>query len=98
MAKREILLRPLAEEDLEAIYNYSYQEFGECRAIEYIHDLNNAFTRLAKNPDLGSLSDSIKPGLLAYHVVSHIVFFRSSKNRLAIIRILHKSMDYPRHF
>jgi len=98
MPDRTILLRPLAEDDLEKIYNYSYNEFGENRAIQYIHDLNNAFTKLTDNPNLVSQCDYIKAGLMTYHVVSHIVFFRVTKNRLSIIRILHKSMDYPRHF
>ena len=97
MSKRVILLRPLAEKDLESIYDYSYQEFGENRAIEYINDVNNVFIKLANNPELARQCDYIKTGLLTYTVGSHIVFFRVTKVRLSIIRILHKSMDYQRH-
>ena len=97
MPKRVILLRPLAEEDLESIYDFSYQEFGENRAIEYINDLSNAFIELANNPELARQCDYIKTGLLTYHVGSHIVFFRVTKVRLSIIRILHKAMDYSCH-
>ncbi|GAA0422162.1 type II toxin-antitoxin system RelE/ParE family toxin [Cocleimonas flava] len=98
MANREILLRPLAEKDLEAIYDYSYQEFGEKRAVEYIHNLNKAFIKIADNPNLGSQCNYVKSGLLSFHVISHIVFFRATKTQISIIRVLHKSMDYPRHF
>ncbi|NQZ08472.1 MAG: type II toxin-antitoxin system RelE/ParE family toxin, partial [Algicola sp.] len=36
-------LRPKAEKDLERIYDYSLQEFGDERADQYIKDLNAAF-------------------------------------------------------
>ena len=97
MIKREILLRPRAEEDLESIYDYSYDEFGLNRAVEYIYDLNNAFIKLANNPDLARKCDVIKPNLQTYQVSSHIIFFKATKVHISIIRILHKSMDSPRH-
>ena len=97
MTKRDILFRPSAEEDLESIYDYSYEEFGVNRAIEYIHDLNNTFIKLANNPELARKCNYIKSDLLTYKIASHIIFFKVTKARLSIIRILHKSMDYPRH-
>ena len=97
MTKRDILLRPLAEEDLKSIYDYSYEKFGLNRAVEYIHDLNNAFIKLANNPDLARKCDFIIPDLLTYQVSSHIIFFKVTKSRISIVRILHKSMDSPRH-
>ncbi len=97
MIKRDILLRPRAEEDLESIYDYSYEEFGLNRAVEYIHNLNNTFIKLANNPDLARKCDFIKPNLQTYQVSSHIIFFKVTKVRISIIRILHKSMDSPRH-
>lgn len=97
MTKRDILLRPSADEDLESIYDYSFEKFGLNRAIEYIHDLNSTFIKLANNPDLARKCDFIKPNLQTYQVSSHIIFFKATKTRISIIRILHKSMDSPRH-
>ena len=97
MAKRNIQLRPLAEEDLEDIYLYSQQEFGRARAVKYIHDLDSAFNKLAENPDLARRADYIRQGIFIFQVVSHIVFFRATKSDITVIRVLHKSMDYQRH-
>jgi len=68
MTKRDILLRPSADEDLESIYDYSFEKFGLNRAIEYIHDLNSTFIKLANNPDLARKCDFIKPNLQTYQV------------------------------
>ena len=97
MTKRSVLIRPLAETDLEDIYSYSHQEFGDVRAVKYIQDLDDAFNKLAENPNLGGNADFIKKGLLNFQVVSHIVFFRVAESNISIIRVLHKSMDYQRH-
>ncbi len=47
-------LRPKADNDLENIYEYSYQEFGSARAENYINDLDDAFHTLADKPSLGN--------------------------------------------
>lgn len=90
-------LRPKAYQDLEKIYNYSYQEFDSKRANQYIKDLDAAFHALAHQPGLGKDYSHVRPNLLAYNVVSHIVFFEISADGITIIRVLHQSMDFIRH-
>jgi toxin ParE1/3/4 len=90
-------LRPLAERDLERIYDYCLQEFGGARADQYIRDLDTAFHKLADNPSLAKNYTFVRSNLLAYQVVSHVVFFKLATNGITIVRVLHKSMDYGRH-
>ena len=94
---KKFRVRPKAEKDLENIYEYSYQEFGSARADQYIRDLDAAFHMLADEPSLGSDYGHVRPDLMAYRVVSHVVFFKSSVYGVTILRVLHKSMDYGRH-
>lgn len=94
---KKIHIQPKATEDLENIYEYSLQEFGNARAEQYIRDLDSAFHKLARQPDLGSDYSHVRPNLLAYRVVSHIIFFKLSAYGITILRVLHKSMDYGRH-
>jgi len=75
-------LRPEAEHDLEKIYEYSVQEFGPERTERYIRDLNDAFSKLANEPSLGRNYDFVRPKLLAFNVVSHVVFFKPSQKIL----------------
>ncbi len=95
--KGRVQLRPAAELDLKQIYWYSDKKFGRDRAERYIRDLDRALQCLADDPQLGRDGSEIKPGLMIYQVVSHIVFFRIVEEGIAIIRVLHKSMDYKRH-
>ncbi len=90
-------LRPKAVQDLENIYNYSVQEFSFERAEKYIIDLDSSFYKLAGDPSLGRNYNHIRSGVLAFNVVSHIVFFRLSKSGIIILRVLHNSMDFGRH-
>lgn len=94
---RTVTLRPRAEEDLAKTFDYSVENFGLKRAIQYIEDIDKAFKELANNPMLARNYDHVRPGLRAYSVVSHIVFFKSSDTKITIIRVLHKSMDVARH-
>lgn len=95
--KRKLRIRPRADKDLEGIYEYSYQEFGEARADQYMRDLDAAFHKLAAEPSAGRDYSHVRPGLMAYRVVSHVVFFERSVDGITILRVLHKSMDYGRH-
>ncbi len=94
---KNVRLRPKADNDLKTIYEYSVQEFGSVRADQYIRELDVAFHKLADEPNLGRDSHHIRPGLLAYRVASHVIFFKPAVDGVTILRVLHKSMDYARH-
>ncbi|MCU7861100.1 MAG: type II toxin-antitoxin system RelE/ParE family toxin [Candidatus Thiodiazotropha sp. (ex Lucinoma kastoroae)] len=78
LENKKFRIRPKAEKDLENIYEYSYQEFGSARADQYIRDLDATFHMLADDPSLGSDYSHVRPDLMAYRVVSHVVFFKPS--------------------
>lgn len=46
---KEIELTPKAEEDLEAIWNYSFRQFGVVQADEYIDRIAAVFDALARH-------------------------------------------------
>ena len=96
-ANNEFRMLPRAAQDLENIYQYSYQEFGGVKAEQYIRGLDFAFNKLATDPQLGIDYSYVKDGLLAYRVVSHVIFFKLGIDGIVIIRILHKSMDHTQH-
>ncbi|NIR47814.1 type II toxin-antitoxin system RelE/ParE family toxin [candidate division KSB1 bacterium] len=35
---------------------------------------------------------------MSYHCGRHVIFYRKAKKGIEIIRVLHDSMDFPRHF
>jgi len=93
----KIRLKPQAENDLKKIYNYSYYHFGKRKAVQYIKEINKAFLSIQFNSSIALKCDYIKPSLLKYVVNSHVLFLKSNKNEIVIIRILHQSQDYQRH-
>ena len=49
--------------------------------------------------NIGKPYDEILPGLRAYHIRKHLVFYIIQKNgRAFIVRILHERMDFASHF
>ena len=55
-------------------------------------------TNLTNNPALGSGAEQLIRGLQRFEHQSHVVFYKSEPGSLLIIRVLHSSMDAPRHF
>ena len=96
--RHKFTLRALAENDLADIYHFSVMHWGEQRTEDYIRSLNTAFERIASQPDIGFDYNFVRPQLRGYRVISHIVFYKAFDTHVAILRILHKSMDFQRHF
>jgi len=86
-----------ASADLENIYEYGLQEWGAGRAVDYILSLNEGFTKLAKHPEIGVSYGHVRRLLRGFVVGSHIIFYRKLPDAIRIVRILHQSMDVPRH-
>ena len=93
----KVFLKPKAYEDLENIYNYSALNFGETKAVEYIHSINQIFSKLSKDGVRGKTCDYIKVNLLKLNVNSHVIFYKHNDNLIEVIRILHQQQDFSRH-
>jgi toxin ParE1/3/4 len=92
-----IKLRPKAESDLAGIYLYSVKEWGSAQAESYFQSIDDAFHLITQNPMLGRDYGVVRPNLRAYDISSHVIFYKRIKQGIAIIRILHHSMDVRRH-
>lgn len=87
-------LSPRARADLNEIWEYTQTKWGSAQAEVYIRDLNGAFTLLSTQPDIGKSCDEIRPGYFKFPCGSHILFYKKTHSRIAIVRILHQRMDY----
>ena len=90
-------VRKVADKDLEEILRYSINNWGAIRAERYIREIIESFQMLADNYAIGLNYNHIRPNIYAYRVVSHIVFYKPTKNGVTILRVLYKSMDFKRH-
>jgi toxin ParE1/3/4 len=90
-------IRATANRDLENIYRYSTENFGLSRAEAYLREMASIFQLLADSPGLGRDSGHVRAGLYSYICGSHVIYYALVAQGIDIYRILHKSMDSPRH-
>ena len=91
-------LRQQAQDDLESIWVYSYQEWGTEQADKYIRSLLSRFTWLAENPQLGKQREELKPGYYCFPEGMHLIFYKITLDEIDIIGIPHQNMDFITHF
>ena len=86
-----------ADADLDAIYVYSFQTFGEAQADAYAADVISYLNNLANQPETGRRRDDIQSGLFSIPCARHVIFYTMEEHGIFVVRILHDAMDVPRH-
>lgn len=94
-----------AEQDYVEILLWTTKTFGEGQASTYAETMALAIEALEGGPDvLGARArDDIQPGIRTLHVARqgragrHFVVFRATGANIDVLRLLHDSMDLPRH-
>jgi toxin ParE1/3/4 len=101
-----VRLAHAAEADLSAIVAWTATHFGATQAQKYAEVLTLAITALHDGPNVVGVKtrDDIAHGIKSLHVArmghkgSHFVVFRAvADNTIDVLRVLHESMDLPRH-
>lgn len=89
----KIHLRPLAEQDLNNIWLYSFQNWGEAQADQYFDQLNKAIELLGSTPLMCRQRLEFIPPVRIHHHASHLIIYVASESGIDLIRVLHESMD-----
>jgi len=88
-----------AQSDLISIGRFTVKEWGLAQRNFYLKQLDNCFSQIAENPELGMACDFIVSGYRRFPQGSHVIFYKqSSEGVIEIIRVLHKSMDIESKF
>ena len=92
MAK--VILRQEAINDLNNIWDYTFEKWSETQADKYYEMLKLSCFEIGKNPEIGKEYNVIDKNLLGLHAGRHIIFYRLiDKYEIQVIRILHDRMD-----
>ena len=93
-------LTNLAVSDLDSIWDYTFNTWGEKQADEYYLALVETFSLIAKRPCyLDREYTEIHSGLYRRVCRKHLVFYRLIQNGdVEIVRILHQRMDIEAQF
>ena len=93
---RQLWLRAKAETDLEEIWLYTFERWSQEPADKYVKDIISTLKLLAKGTKAGRQC-LVRNDYFQYSAGSHIVFYRSIKHTLEVVRILHQRMDIELH-
>lgn len=95
---KKATITPKARADLRDISRFTDQRWGRQQRFNYIGRLTDRFSYLANNPQMGRIRDEIIGFPFSYHEGRHVIFYRATAEGIEILRVLHDSMDFPRHF
>ncbi|MFZ1750692.1 MAG: type II toxin-antitoxin system RelE/ParE family toxin [Saprospiraceae bacterium] len=89
----KLLIKPEAENDLEKIYQYTFENWGIEQAEKYQDELYEGMQMISKRPNIGKVYPYSIEEYRKLHVNRHLIFYRFNAHKCEIIRILHDSMD-----
>lgn len=87
----------LAEQDLLDIWLYTFENWDEVQADQYLDELGEAFLLIADHPLIGKTCDGIRPGYRRYHAERHVIFYTIDKDTAHIIRVPGAAMNFSQH-
>jgi toxin ParE1/3/4 len=91
------VLSPAARADLEQIWDYTCERWGDDQAEEYVREIQRAMERIVHNPMIGRACDEVRAGYRRHAVGSHALYYRASGDVIEVVRILHQRMDVDQH-
>ena len=94
---RKIHLSQAAKSDLVDIWGETDRHWGEAQADRYLDDIDRALRELIANPQMGSDCSDLLHGARKLITGRHLVFYEVDSDKIFVIRVLHQSMDVPRH-
>jgi len=87
----------VARFDLESIWDFTDQNWGEDQADLYIDLLMIRVTWLTVNKGLWQSRPEIRDDVFSYTEKSHVICFSEHSGNIDILRVLHGSMDPDLH-
>ncbi|OLP61498.1 plasmid stabilization protein [Xaviernesmea oryzae] len=86
-------LTPRAVEDLRQVARYTKKQWGHQQRDIYIKRILQRCSWLAAHPRLGRRRPDLHPDYYCFPEGQHLIFYRIDDKAIAIIGILHQSMD-----
>ena len=97
MTAKTVKLLPAAEQDLENIWDYSVENWGEEKAGQYLDSQFAAFDLIAINPAIGLEYHEFTPSVRIHQHLSHLIIYLEGETEIVIVRVLHKNALLGQH-
>jgi toxin ParE1/3/4 len=89
----EIVFRPKAEAELEAIADYTKAAWGDAQAKRYLLDIRRKIDSTLDYPAMGSAVFGLPAAYRKIHVGHHRIIYRYTDTEFIIVRIVHERED-----
>jgi len=86
-----------AYRDLDDIWFYTFEKWSENQANIYFESIIQEIELMSEKPEKAKQMSKIKFNFFYFRALSHYVFFKYGDDKIEIIRILHKMMDFSKH-
>lgn len=93
VVRLEIFRQRKAKSDLNEVWHYTENRWGEAQADRYLREINARIMLLCEQPVLGGFADHIRVGYRVRRANRHLIFYKVSATRIDDFRILHEQMD-----
>lgn len=94
----QVILSPKAKSDLGDIWDYTLSEWGIDQAEKYVRELSAVMQAHACDSSTSADISDVRKGYRKIRSGSHVIFFKLTGEGIDVVRILHKCMDFERHF
>jgi toxin ParE1/3/4 len=94
----QVLKRPLAQADLDDIWDYVEERSSEEKAADFLRNLNAKMETLARNPYIGRKRDELLPGLRSFPFKDYLIFYYPLENGIEVVRVFRGRRDIERIF
>lgn len=85
-----------AQADLDEIRDHSVGQFGVDQTIAYLDGIERAFRQLLAFPKMGSTHATLIPEIRSIGCQQHRIYYALDRDRIVVVRVLHKAMDVER--
>lgn len=89
----DFILSPEADGDLQDIFLFTRETWGESQAERYLRGLYDTFQLLADHPGIGRIRPELNAKIRSFPYQRHIIFIMQVEERTAIVRVVHGSRD-----
>lgn len=90
-------LFPRAQQDLEEIWLYTFQQWSSVQADNYASEILATCKGLSDGEKVGLNAEDIRQGYWKYFSGSHTIYYKISGQHIVVVRILHQSRDVDRY-
>lgn len=94
---KQVFKRPLAEGDLDEIWDYIAEDSPE-RAANFLRKLYTKMQILVASPNIGRKRDELAPGLRSFPYGTYVIFYVPTENGIDVVCVLQGSRDIEQVF